>query len=250
MKIYSLKSLKFFLLLIAAQLIVTICFVSPFISDAFAMHIFEPWEDHVFVAMGEQHGTAAAERLRKVHDLIVEHQDKPVAEKLALVNDYMNSLPWIADSVLWNREDYWAAPFETIATYGGDCEDIVILKYEVLRLLGIPDKKLGFAYVQNSNKEPHMVLIYTESSDTDPLILDNQHPNVMPSNKRRDIKWIYVFQNDGTLYLIDDDGRNDRRLMARLEDIKLAKWDSSKERARKYSDYYKKYNGGRPLISE
>jgi hypothetical protein len=95
-----------------------------------------------------------------------------------------------------------------------------------------------------------MVLIYTESSDTDPLILDNQHPNVMPSNKRRDIKWIYVFQNDGTLYLIDDDGRNDRRLMARLEDIKLAKWDSSKERARKYSDYYKKYNGGRPLISE
>ena len=49
----------------------------------------------------------------------------------------------------------------------------------LLRLMGIPDDKLGFAYVQTSSKERHMVLIYKEARNTTGLILDNQNPDVL-----------------------------------------------------------------------
>jgi len=197
-----------------------------------------------------RHGVGAAERLREVHDLVIENQDKPVQEKLKLVNDYLNNFPWIADSFLWQRDDYWATPFETITTYGGDCEDIAIAKYGILRMMGIPDRKLGFVYVRNAFNERHMILLYMDSPDTDALILDNQHPEVLPSEKRRDIIEIYMFQNDGTFYLIEDDGKNSRRIKARYEDRKLSKWIWAMEREKKNNDLYVQYNRGRSLLPE
>ena len=66
-------------------------------SPVFGQNRFIPWEDTVFDTVEEEHGAAAAERLRKVHDFIIANQYKPVTKKLELVNDYMNALPWIAD---------------------------------------------------------------------------------------------------------------------------------------------------------
>ena len=197
-----------------------------------------------------RHGVGAAERLRGVHDLIIENQDKPVQEKLKLVNDYFNNYPSIPDRFLWQRDDYWATPFETIAIHGGDCEDIAIAKYGILRMMGIPDKKLGFVYVRNAFNERHMILLYMDSPDTDALILDSQHPEVLPSEKRRDIIEIYMFQNDGTFYLIEDDGKNSRRFKVRYEDRKLSKWILAMEREKKNNDLYVQYNRGRPLQPE
>ena len=196
------------------------------------------------------HGVGAAERLREVHDLVVENQDKQVQEQLKLVNDYLNNFPWIADRVLWQRDDYWATPFETITAYGGDCEDIAIAKYGILRMMGIPDRKLGFVYVRSAFNKRHMVLLYMDSPDTDALILDSQHPEVLPSEKRRDIIGIYMFQNGGIFYLIEDDGKNSRRFKARYEDRKLSKWIWAMEREKKNNDLYVQYNRGRSLLPE
>ena len=217
-------------------------------SPVFGQNWFVPWEDTVFAAVEEEHGAAAAARLRKVHDFIIANQHKPVAEKLELVNDYMNALPWIADPDIWKKQDYWATPFETLTTFGGDCEDIAIAKYLTLRLMGISDDKLGFAYVQTSDKERHMVLLYKEAKGTPGVVLDNQHPDVVPATKRRDLLAIYAFQNDGTFYLIKDDGKNDRKVKAKVEHKKLAMWASAKERSRENREHYKKYNAGRPLL--
>jgi predicted transglutaminase-like cysteine proteinase len=242
------KSKSLVRLFILVTLTVASCLSIIHIPSSFAKKGFVPWEDAVFTAVGERHGAAAAERIRKVHDFIIANQDKPVAEKLELVNDYMNALPWIADPDLWKRTDYWATPFETLTTFGGDCEDIAIAKYLVLRLMGIPDDKLGFAYVQTSNNERHMILIYKESKKIPGLILDNQNPNVMRADKRRDLLAIYAFKNDGTLFLIDDDGRSDRKVKTKVEHKKLAMWASAKERSRENTEYYEKFNGGRPLV--
>jgi predicted transglutaminase-like cysteine proteinase len=225
--------------------------IIPFVtSPAFGKKEFVPWEDAVFVEVGRKHGAAAAERMRKVHDFIIANQFKPIKEKLELVNDFSNKLPWIADPDIWKREDYWATPFETITTFGGDCEDIAIVRYMLLRLMGIPDDKLGFGYVQTSNKERHMILVYKDAQGIPGMILDNQHEDVLPANKRRDILAIYAFKNDGTLYLIEDDGKNDRKLKAKIEDKKLAKWASAKERSRKNTAYYEQFNAGRPLVPD
>ncbi len=220
------------------------------INPVFAKKEFVPWEDAVFVEVGKKHGAAAAERMRKVHDFIIANQFKPVKEQLELVNDYMNALPWIADPELWKRPDYWATPFETIATFGGDCEDIAIAKYVVLRLMGIPDDKLGFGYVQTSNKERHMILVYKEAKNIPGLILDNQHPDVVSAPKRRDLLAIYAFKNDGSFYLIADDGKSDRKVKAKVDHKKLAMWASAKERSRKNTAYYEQFNAGRPLVPD
>ena len=235
--------------IIVGLLIIPILLLSG-ISPVFGKNSFVPWEEAVFAEVEKQHGIAAAERLRKVHDFIITNQYKPVAEKLKLVNDYMNALPWIADPDIWKMPDYWATPFETLTTFGGDCEDIAIAKYLTLRLMGIPDDKLGFAYVQTSNKERHMVLVYKESKDIPVVVLDNQHPDVVSATKRRDLLAIYAFQNDGTLYLIKDDGKNDRKIKMKVEHKKLEMWASAKKRSRKNQKYFEKFNAGRPLIPE
>jgi len=225
--------------------------IIPFVaSPAFGKKEFVPWENAVFVEVGKKHGEAAAERIRKVHDFIIANQFKQVPEQLELVNDYMNALPWIADPDIWKQPDYWATPFETVATFGGDCEDIAIAKYVVLRLMGIPDEKLGFAYVQTSNKERHMVMIYKEGPNIPGLILDNQHPDVVSAPKRRDLLAIYAFKNDGSFYLIADDGKNDRKVKVKVDHKKLAMWASAKERSRKNTAYYEQFNAGRPLVPD
>jgi predicted transglutaminase-like cysteine proteinase len=239
------KIKKIIIAIVAGLLII------PFVvSSASGKREFVPWEDAVFAEIGRKHGAAAAERMRKVHDFIIANQFKSVKEKLELVNDFSNKLPWIADPDIWKREDYWATPFETITTFGGDCEDIAITKYAILRMMGIPDDKLGFGYVQTSNKERHMILVYKEAKNIPGMILDNQHEDVLPATKRRDILAIYAFKNDGSLYLIEDDGKNDRKLKVKVENKKLAKWASAKERSRKNTAYYEKFNGGRPLIPD
>ena len=143
-----------------------------------------------------------------------------------------------ADPDIWKRDDYWATPFETITTFGGGSEDIAIVKYVILRLMGIPDDKLGFVYVQTTNSDRRMVLAYKENKNATSMILDNQHEDVLSAKKRRDILAIYAFKNDGTLFLITDDGKSDRKLKAKIEDKKLAKWASAKERSRKNTAYY------------
>lgn len=215
--------------------------------SSFAQGKFVPWDDAVFDAVTKDYGEDAGKRMRKVHDLILENQDLPVKEKLELVNDFMNGLPWIADPDIWKQEDYCATSLETLTTFGGDCEDIAIAKYVVLRLMGIPAVKLGFAYVQAADKERHMVLFYKESPDIPSVILDNQRPDVVSSEKRRDLIAIYAFQNDDTLYVIKDDGKNDREITVK-KDRKLSKWTDIKERSRKNIEKYEKYNAGRPLI--
>lgn len=208
---------------------------------------FEPWDKQVFFAIAEHQGLAAAVRLRKAHDMIVANQDKPVASKLKLVNDYLNSFSWIADKVLWGQEDYWATPFETIAYNGGDCEDLAIAKYGILRMMGIADNNLGFAYVRNRDNMRHMVLLYMDATGADYLVLDSQHPDVLPAAERKDILGIYLFKNDGSFYLFDG-GTNFNKFRARYVNRKLSKWTGAMEREKRNSDLLAQYNSGKPLL--
>jgi len=216
-------------------------------SLAFATHVFEPWEDGVYVQIGKEYGPEAEKRFRKVMDIILANHDKPVMEKLKLTNDTLNHIPWIADPDIWKRQDYWATPFETLATFGGDCEDIAIAKYAMLVLLGIPEENLGFAYVETREKEKHMVLVFQENDTSPVYVLDNQVPEVLPAEERRDFIAIFVFQDDGTLYVIEDDGSR-RTVKKELKDRRLEKWVTVKARARENREKYKQFNGGRPLI--
>jgi predicted transglutaminase-like cysteine proteinase len=83
---------------------------------------FQPWSDNLFIQIEKEYGKQGADRMRKLNDLIVENQDKPIDVKLKVTNDALNRLPWITDQEKYKVNDYWATPLETIATFGGDCE--------------------------------------------------------------------------------------------------------------------------------
>ena len=211
---------------------------------------FPDWDQGVYAEINRRHGEKAAQRMIDVVQFVKVHLNDPVELQLEAVNDYLNEMTWIADSELWKQPDYWATPFETITTFGGDCEDIAIAKYLVLLLLGVPDEHLGFAHVITSEKEHHMVLLYKATEDESSLVLDNKVPDVKTARERPDLIAVYVFRNDGTVFTIKDEGNAKRTVKDTLEDKRLEKWLTAKERSRENTKSYIPFNGGKPLAPD
>lgn len=211
---------------------------------------FPDWDQGVYAEINKRHGEEAAKRMIDVIQFIKVHLNDPVETQLEEVNDYMNEMTWIADSELWKQPDYWATPFETITTFGGDCEDIAIAKYLVLRLMGVPDEHLGFSHVITSKKEHHMVLLYRDTENDLTMILDNQHQDVKSAKDRPDLLAVYIFQNDGTVYTIKDEGDAKRSVKSKIENKRLEKWITAKERSAKNTESFIPFNGGRPLAPD
>jgi len=224
-----------------------------FLSPAFAQ--FTPWSENVFAYVKKEYGDKAEKRLHYLHDLVRDNQDKPVLEKLDLVNDTLNHLPWIADKEHWNSVDYWATPLETITTFGGDCEDIAIAKWITLNHLGIPNKNLRLAYVKIiKTNESHMVLLYIENPD-DALakqrvrVLDNYTDGVKMARDRRDLLAVFVTDAKGNVILYKDDGQK-RTAINAFKEKKIKNLESLKKKIMENRQKYQELNDGHPLLPQ
>jgi len=136
--------------------------------------------------------------------------------KLDLVNDFFNSISYKSDLTNWKRDDYWATPLEFLARNKGDSEDYVIAKYFALVTLKVDSKKLYFSYVNSSEfKQPHMVLSYFETPESDPLILDNINPKIMRASQRTDLTPVYNF-NASTLNKLSQSDKSTHKKWEKL----------------------------------
>lgn len=137
--------------------------------------------------------------------------DANLRRKLKLINDFFNQhIQYASDESLWQHNDYWSAPLQTMRRGAGDCEDYVIAKYASLRELGVPADKLRLIYVRarleapgNGSSRAHMVLGYYPSPGAIPLILDSLLPGIVPATERPDLTPIFSFNAHG---LWDGDG--------------------------------------------
>ena len=125
----KLSELRHWLTVTALLLAVHFSFFVP--PLAAAQREFPDWDQGVYAEINRRHGEKAAQRMIDVVQFVKVHLNDPIEVQLEAVNDYMNEMTWIADSELWKQPDYWATPFETISTFGGDCEDIAIAKYHL-----------------------------------------------------------------------------------------------------------------------
>jgi len=224
-----------------------------FMTSAFAQ--FTPWSENVFAYVKKEYGDQAEKRLRYLHNLVRDNQDKPVMEKLDLVNETLNHLPWIADKEHWKSTDYWATPLETITTFGGDCEDIAIAKWVTLNHLGIPNKNLRLAYVKIiKTNESHMVLLYIENPG-DALakqrvrVLDNYTDGVKMARDRHDLLAVFVTDVKGNLILYKDDGKK-RTAVNAFKEKKIKNLESLKKQIMENRQKYQDLNDGRPLLPQ
>jgi|GEM_PF-1265239 len=107
-------------------------------------------------------------------------QVKPQRRGLQIprVNYMVNRLlAYRLDPQLWNAGEYWASPVETLTKRAGDCEDYAILKYALLRDLGVKDEDMRIVVLRDTAaRQYHAVLSVRHKGDW--LILDNRFSRV------------------------------------------------------------------------
>lgn len=159
----------------------------------------------------DEYGRRAQKTMEKWEDLVNESKTLPEAEKLKVANLFFNKRIWFTDDRKhWGEEDYWATPMETMATLAGDCEDFVIAKYFTLREIGVADERLRLTYVRSTLvNQPHMVLAYYRTPDSEPLVLDNLMDAIRPASRRRDLTPVYSF-NGHSLWRAKEFGQGRR----------------------------------------
>ncbi len=152
-------------------------------------------------AAERKYGPVAKKRLMAWTQLIASGKQGTELEKLKLVNDFFNQIPFVSDIEHWSKEEYWATPSEMLATNGGDCEDFSISKYFTLLAIGVSMDRLRITYVKAMNWGPvnqaHMVLTYYPAPGAIPLVLDNLIPEIKPATGRTDLTPVYSFNGSG-----------------------------------------------------
>ena len=151
-----------------------------------------PISEKVMKKAERKYGGAVVIRYTDYNKVLSKARHLNTHTKLTLINEFINSIPYESDITNWKQDDYWATPLELLSRNKGDSEDYVIAKYFALTTLEVDPKKLYFSYVKSKDfKEPHMVLSYFETPDSDPLILDNINPGIIEASKRSDLPPVY-----------------------------------------------------------
>ena len=113
---------------------------------------------------------AALELMR----LSSEGAGRSVRARVGLINRAVNlAIGPVSDEAQWGVPDRWSAPFETIQSGRGDCEDYAIVKYAALLEAGVSPDDLKLVVLKNTfPNEDHAVLAV--QVDGEWLILDNR----------------------------------------------------------------------------
>jgi predicted transglutaminase-like cysteine proteinase len=122
--------------------------------------------------------------------------DKPLLEKMAIVNATVNTmLRYRSDKSTYGRLDYWATPQEILARGTGDCEDFAILKMTSLIRAGVPARSLSLVVLRDNGRGVfHAVLALSTSSGS--YILDNTLENVPLDGDLSDYQPLYSLSTD------------------------------------------------------
>jgi predicted transglutaminase-like cysteine proteinase len=152
-----------------------------------------------FADVEQRYGADATGRFTAWRDLINKGTTEDDWQRIHLANQFFNrQVAYQTDVEHWKKTDYWATPIESLGTGAGDCEDYAIAKYFTLRAMGVADEKLRLMYVRAlSVNEPHMVLVYFESPQQYPLVLDNMDPQIKSAQDRTDLRPVYSFNASG-----------------------------------------------------
>lgn len=165
--------------------------------------------DEAIEFAARHYGAPAAARLQKWREILQSERNSSELKKLETVNRFFNRVPFVSDLAHWRKMDYWATPYEFLATNGGDCEDFAIAKYFTLRELGVPVERMRITYVKALTlNQAHMVLTYFPTPEAEPLVLDNLQEGLLPASQRKDLVPVYSFNGDNLWLAKELSGRS------------------------------------------
>lgn len=113
--------------------------------------------------------------------------------KLAAVNAWANSrIRFVEDKALYGKADYWATASETLRARAGDCEDIAIVKMQLLAAAGVPrsDMYLTLARDLARNADHALLIVKAEGRY---WLLDNSTDRLLDAAQNHDYRPIMSF---------------------------------------------------------
>jgi predicted transglutaminase-like cysteine proteinase len=82
------------------------------------------------------------------------------SRQLGFVHAIVNrTLAYRPDSDWWGEVDYWATADQTLSRKGGDCEDLAIVKLQLLRKLGFGESDLYLMVGRDVDRGDHALLL-------------------------------------------------------------------------------------------
>jgi len=107
-------------------------------------------------------------------DIVAEGADHTGRARVGRINRAVNlAIRPISDEEQWGVEDRWSAPFETLQSRRGDCEDYAIVKYVALLEAGLPREDVKIVILRNLfPQEDHAAV--AARVDGEWIILDNR----------------------------------------------------------------------------
>jgi predicted transglutaminase-like cysteine proteinase len=138
----------------------------------------------------------ADQRFLRLRKAVAEARAMPPARRIEAANRAVNSVlsyreedPYAADS------DYWQTFMETIDRGTGDCEDYAIMKYHVLRAMGVRPEAMTLLVLKNaSTGQYHAVLAV--SLDGRNMILDSLTDRILEDDVAGDYRVLFSFNGD------------------------------------------------------
>ena len=116
---------------------------------------------------------------------------------LTKVNAWANShIRYREDRDLYGAADYWASARQTLSRRAGDCEDIAILKYQLLAAAGVPRDAMFLTVARDLVRHAdHAVLIVRANSAY--WMLDNSTNALVDAGSAQDYRPIFSFGTGG-----------------------------------------------------
>ncbi len=128
-----------------------------------------------------------------VSSVIGQHRGKPGLTALSAVNSWANSqIRYVEDRQLYGQADRWATASETLRRRAGDCEDIAIVKMQLLAAQGVARSDMQLVIARDLVRgADHAVLVVRIGEQS--WLLDNATDQVLDASLSYDYRPIMSF---------------------------------------------------------
>lgn len=130
--------------------------------------------------------------------LINELRGQDIHTQIERVNQAMNRHPYVTTVANWHQSMYWETPYEFLR-YGGQCQDYAIVKYYLLRAVGVPADQLRMVVLHHAARAvDHAVLaVYIDHGIK---ILDNLRSDIVSADSISYYRPYYSINENGWWY--------------------------------------------------
>jgi len=153
--------------------------------------------DEMAVAACRSDQTACFPAARRFLSIVDLGQKREGRVRLGWINRAVNmAIRPVSDWAQYGYADFWASPLQTLGSGAGDCEDYAIVKYVVLRELGILPDDLRLVIVQDDQRATGHAVVAVQYEQRW-LILDNRTMAILNAEDVHHYRPLFALDQQG-----------------------------------------------------